>query len=1391
MLGLAAALLLVAVALMLPEQRQVRAYSDLNPIAERDGSSNAADSAVFTVHPAKRLVIKEGQHASFVVAVNPALGFDITVPVAVGTNYHVVPNTGARWITIKAGTNWTLFTVPTMDTPAKNGVEYATMDGDAHVTPHNGPDRCGDAHVVLGSQYISRTPGGPHNFLMSAGNPFVAKVQVDDISHETPNCTIYPGMTLFDISPTISVSAGADITEGGNAQFTLSADIAPEENLTVNLTVAESSGSDFVAAGDEGSRSITIPAGETTAKVSVPTTADSEDEPNGAVEVSVAASDDYRVSPSDDSASVKALDDDATTVTLSVASAAGIPETGGTREITVTLGRPLVASETLGVRLSFAGTATLVDDYTLAGAQTPGVVHSSNGNNWTITFNGGSSQPDTATVTLSATSDTIAEDDESIRVWVRALTPNPELTSGGGATHSNEVVTFDILDDDRPPSVGNVTVGSVTRTSATATVNIADAGTAQKTVYLRYRESGGSWSAAQSDTTSGSSSAFSLTGLNAGTAYEVEASLASDFSGSVTATFTTLAPPPGVGSITIGSVTRTSATATVNIDNAGTAQKTVYLRHRASGGLWNAAQSGTTSGASMAFSLTGLSAGTTYNVQASLASDFSGSQTATFTTLSPPQPPPSPAPTATPSPTPTVTPSPSASSVSINGITQTSATATVNIDNAGTAQKTVYLRYRASGGSWGAAQSGTTSGSSRAFSLTGLTAGTTYNVQASLSSGFSGSRTASFTTLSQSGVQPPTPNSGTPPQPSLAGLQVSDITQISAVANAQIENPGTGENTAYLRHRELGTTQWSAIDSETSEGETISFYINSLDPGATCEVQVSFDSDFETYEYATFTTLEAAPSVSGVSISGITQTSATATVSIADAGTAQKSVYLLLRRFGETEWSEARPKTTRGSDVTYDLTSLEPGTTYGVRAYLGTDPGTSKHAVFTTLPLPTPVPPATPDPSVSGVSFGTITQTTADATVAIANAGTARKTVHLHYRVDGTTAWSTVQSSNTNGSSTTISLAGLTAGTTYEVQAWLKRTTSPAGTTIYTFDTLQNPPSISDLRFEDIEQTSATAVVAIAAAGTSQKTVYHKYRVLGTDDWTTILFPAITHGDSAAIALSGLQEETTYEVAVALSQDFSGMVVKSFTTLPPPSLSGVSIGSVTQTSAVATVSIANAGSGQKTVLLQYRQFGESIWNVAKSKTIDGASVTYDLQALEPRTTYEVKAYLGAVPNTPKYTVFTTLLPDTSLSGISVSGISVGSITQTTAVATVSIAYPGTAQKTVHLRYRKVGESEWSDAKSKTTDGASVSFDLADLSPKTKYEVEASLKSDFSGSKSATFTTLAPEPVVSGISVDNITQTTAAAIATIANGDGTPPPDRPGTLSDDLAAGRLE
>ena len=110
--------------------------------------------------------------------------------------------------------------------------------------------------------------------------------------------------------PTITITRGASsVTEGTAATFTVTADRMPTDNLTVNLNVSEASGSDFVASGDKGSKTVTITSGTTSATYSVTTQADSANEPNGSVTVTVASGTGYTVGLTS-SASVTVNDDD-------------------------------------------------------------------------------------------------------------------------------------------------------------------------------------------------------------------------------------------------------------------------------------------------------------------------------------------------------------------------------------------------------------------------------------------------------------------------------------------------------------------------------------------------------------------------------------------------------------------------------------------------------------------------------------------------------------------------------------------------------------------------------------------------------------------------------------------------------------------------------------------------------------------------------------------------------------------------------------------------------------------------------------------------------------------------------------------------------------------------
>ena len=79
----------------------------------------------------------------------------------------------------------------------------------------------------------------------------------------TTRLPVYGLSPVFVVQPAVTITGGAAVTEGNAASFTVTASAAPTANLTVNLSVADVAGSDFVAAANEGNKSVIVTAGQT------------------------------------------------------------------------------------------------------------------------------------------------------------------------------------------------------------------------------------------------------------------------------------------------------------------------------------------------------------------------------------------------------------------------------------------------------------------------------------------------------------------------------------------------------------------------------------------------------------------------------------------------------------------------------------------------------------------------------------------------------------------------------------------------------------------------------------------------------------------------------------------------------------------------------------------------------------------------------------------------------------------------------------------------------------------------------------------------------------------------------------------------------------------------
>ena len=295
--------------------------------------------------------------------------------------------------------------------------------------------------------------------------------------------------------PAITVTAGAGVTEGTAAGFTLKADPAPAEELAVTVAVAETGA--IADASALGERIVTIPAGKAEAAFTVATLADEADEPAGAVTATVSDGAGYTVDDEGKSASVAVADDDATGVVLT-APAGDLPEASGSKTLTLTLGRAVVEGESLAVPLAFAGTATLGTDYTLAAPETApaGVTYANLAGTDpksppTVTFAGaaGRKSATVATLVLATVADSVAEGE---RETVTVKPGTPVATGLGGGAAASGTAGFAILEPPPEIAIAAKTGTVVEGADAAFTLTASRAPGADLTVRLTVSEADGS-----------------------------------------------------------------------------------------------------------------------------------------------------------------------------------------------------------------------------------------------------------------------------------------------------------------------------------------------------------------------------------------------------------------------------------------------------------------------------------------------------------------------------------------------------------------------------------------------------------------------------------------------------------------------------------------------------------------------------------------------------------------------------------------------------------------------------------------------------------------------------------------------------------------------------------
>lgn len=471
-------------------------------------------------------------------------------------------------------------------------------------------------------------------------------------------------------------------------------------------------------------------------------------------------------------------------------------------------------------------------------------------------------------------------------------TGSTSLVNAGNTVFSdgnNVTVTFDygVL------AVSQVAASGITDTTATATVTLSKAPSESTSVYLSHRPSSSTnpadWVSVNQSVT-GNTATFSLTGLTAGTAYSLRASLSSDFSDPVTGSFSTYALPSATA-VTVTNITNKAATAQVSLSNPGSLNTTVRIQVYQGANTVGSVQSMSTSGTAATFSLTGLTPSTAYTVKAAGTATAAWEVTSSeFTTLA----------------------GPSATSVTISAITNRAATATVALSNPNSFATTVRLQLLQGGNPVGSVLTMDTSGTSVVFNLTGLSAATTYTARAAGNPNASWQATSdAFTTIAD---------------PSYTGATAQPASNSAAITVA-ISNPLAISVTVEASYGPSSqpSSEDTALTPITTTGTSAVFNLSGLTPSTSYR----FTAGSVTI---TFATLAALPQVPYLAFSASDNTSTTL---IWDPPENVGSNITYTLQYRETRadpppWTEITG-IAGGASPTYRITGLTSGLAYQAR----------------------------------------------------------------------------------------------------------------------------------------------------------------------------------------------------------------------------------------------------------------------------------------------------------------------------------------------------------------------------------------------------------------------------------------------------------------------------
>jgi hypothetical protein len=290
--------------------------------------------------------------------------------------------------------------------------------------------------------------------------------------------------------------------------------------------------------------------------------------------------------------------------------------------------------------------------------------------------------------------------------------------AAGAATSAN----FTFSTTESVPVISAVTASAITTTSATITWTTDQPSSSQ----VGYGTTTGYGSLSAVGSALVTSHSVTLTGLTPGTTYDYDV-LSTDSAGTATSanfTFVTSTPVPTISAVASSGITATSATITWTTDQPSSSQ----VEYGTTTGYGALSALGSALVTSHSVTLTGLTPGTTYDY-AVLSTDSAGTATSANFIFA------------------TSTPVPTISAVASSGITANSATIAWTTDQPSSSQ----VKYGTTTSYGSLSSLGSSPVTSHLVTLTGLTAGTTYNY-AVLSADSAGTATSANFTFSTSAI---------------------------------------------------------------------------------------------------------------------------------------------------------------------------------------------------------------------------------------------------------------------------------------------------------------------------------------------------------------------------------------------------------------------------------------------------------------------------------------------------------------------------------------------------------------------------------------------------------------------------------------------------------------